>query len=161
GLVDADGAGGAEAMRLQKDHDRADGLLLLPTLANPLDAPPADALDLIQERRAFVDDLERPLAEDLDDLAGKVRADPLDQPGADLFPAPSGGGGGRGAQLLRFDLPAVTAVLAPGAVGLDVLPRHGAGHLADHRHQPAPPLRLDAQHREARFRVVERDALDD
>ena len=50
GLVDADGPGGADAVRLQEDHDVADGLLLLPALADLLDALRADALDLLAGR---------------------------------------------------------------------------------------------------------------
>ena len=38
GLVDAHGPRGADAVRLQEDHDAAHGLLLLPALADALDA---------------------------------------------------------------------------------------------------------------------------
>ena len=45
----------------------------------------SDALDLLQKRRAFVDDLQGAFAEDGDDLLGEVRADALDQAGAEIF----------------------------------------------------------------------------
>ena len=64
GLVDARGLARAEAVGVEEDHDVAHGLLLLPAFANRLDAIGADALDLFQERGAFVDDLQGAIAED-------------------------------------------------------------------------------------------------
>src|SRR5439155_574314 len=72
GAVDAHGPGGADAVRLEEYHDVADGLLLVPALADLLDAPRADALDLLEEARALVDDPQGALAEDLDDPLGEV-----------------------------------------------------------------------------------------
>src|SRR5262249_1754424 len=74
-LVDADRAGRADAVRLQEHHDGAHRLLLAPALADALDAARADPLDLLQERRALVDDCQGALAEDRDDLARVVPAD--------------------------------------------------------------------------------------
>src|SRR5262245_46146471 len=85
GLVDADGPLRAEAVRLEEEHDVADGLLLAPALADLGDPLRADSLHFLEERRAFVDDLKRPLAEDLDDLAGVARADALDEAGGEVF----------------------------------------------------------------------------
>ena len=62
-------AGGADTVGLQEDHDAADRFLFAPAFADPLDALRADALDLAQERGAFVDDGQGALAEGLDDLA--------------------------------------------------------------------------------------------
>src|SRR5262245_44246814 len=80
GLVNADGSCRSYTVRLKEDHDRAHGFLLLPALANPLDAPWADPFDLLEKGGAFVDDGESALAEHLDDPACKMRADPFDQP---------------------------------------------------------------------------------
>ena len=71
-------------MGLQEEHDGANRLLLLPALAYPLNTPRAEALDLLQEGGAFVNDVEGPDAEDLNDLAGKTWPDSLDQPGAQI-----------------------------------------------------------------------------
>src|SRR5262249_43686994 len=82
GLVDADGAGCADAVFLQKQHDAAHRLLLLPAFADALQAARADALHLLEKGRALVDDRQGTFAKDFDDLAGEVRADALDQAGA-------------------------------------------------------------------------------
>src|SRR5207248_325647 len=68
GLVDADGAGRAQAVRLKEDEDVAHRFLLLPALADLLDAAGPDAADVLQERRALIDDVERLGAEDADNL---------------------------------------------------------------------------------------------
>ena len=57
----------------------------LPALADALNAARADALDLLEEGRALVDDRQGALAEDLDDLAGEMRADALDEAGAEVL----------------------------------------------------------------------------
>ena len=120
----------------------------------------ADALDLLQERRALVDDLQRALAEDLDDLAGVVRADALDQAGAEILLDALGGVRRRAAQVVGLELLAVLAVADPGAGRLDVLAGDGARQVADDGDEAAPAARHDAQDGEARFGVVEGDALD-
>src|SRR4051794_12042290 len=48
-LVDAHGPRGADAVRLQEDHDLAHGLLFAPAFADLLDAARADSLDLLEE----------------------------------------------------------------------------------------------------------------
>src|SRR5262249_6913066 len=120
-LVDADGPGGADAVRLEEDHNGPHRLLLLPALADALDAARADALDLLEERRAVVDDLQGALAEDLDDLAGEVRADALDEPGAEVLLDAGCRVRRGGAEAVRLELQAVVAVLGPGAGSLEVL----------------------------------------
>ena len=57
----------------------------MPALAYPLKSPRAEALDLLQEGGAFVNDVEGPDAEDLNDLAGKTWPDSLDQPSRTLM----------------------------------------------------------------------------
>src|SRR5581483_11467769 len=84
-FVDAHRPAGADAVRLQKDHDVAHRLLFLPAFSNALDAARPNALDLLQKRRAFVDDLQRAFAEDSDDLLGEVRPDALNQTRTKIF----------------------------------------------------------------------------
>src|SRR5262249_4822761 len=145
----------------QEDHDPADGLLLLPALADALNPPRADTLDVAEKSRTLVDDGEGALAEHLDDLAGEVRPDSLDEAGAEVLDDPFDGVRRRGAQLLGFELRSVVAVLYPGAAGFHILAGNHAWQLADHRHGHTPALGLHAQHGEAGLWVVERDALDD
>ena len=160
GAVDARRPGRADAVRLQEQHDAAHRLLLAPAFPDPLDALRTDPLDLAQERRAFVDDRQRALAEGFDDLAGIVLADPLDQAGREVLLDPLGRVRRRGAELVGLELQAVVAVLHPGARRLDVFPGHGGGQIADHGDQVAAAVGLDAQHGKAGVGVVKGDALD-
>src|SRR5437764_12128077 len=76
--------GRADTVRLQEDHDVADGLLLPPAFADARDQLGADALDFLEERGAFVDDGKSAFAEDLDDAPCGRRSDALDEPGAEI-----------------------------------------------------------------------------
>ena len=60
GAVDPHRPTGSDAMLGQKEHDLANFLLLLPTLANPLEPLLADSLDVEQEVRGRLDDFESP-----------------------------------------------------------------------------------------------------
>ena len=94
-------------------------------------------------------------------LRAQVRADALDQPGAEVLLDALGGVRRRAAQLVGLELLAVLAVLHPGAGRLDVL----AGRRRWPRSRPRSPGRAGrAPGRAApqtRFGVVEGDALDD
>src|SRR5262249_58686081 len=123
-LVDSHGPRGADAVRLEKDHDAAHRLLFLPAFADALQAARADAFHLLEERRALVDDRQGAFAEYLNNFTCEVRADPLDQAGAEILLNPFHRVRRRGAQLVRLELEAVLAVVDPGAGPLDVLTRH-------------------------------------
>ena len=162
GLVDADGPGGADAVRLQEHHDAADGFLLLPAFADALDAARADALDLLQKRRAFVDDVEGAFAEDLDDLAGEVRADALDQTGAEILFDALHGVRRRGAQRRSaLNCRPWSRSCAHSPVACEVFAGDDGRQVADDGDQPALSLDLDAQHGKAGVRVVKGDPFDD
>ena len=72
-------------MALQKDHDVLDLPLFLPALFDPLHPNPSDSLYPDQRIRVLVDHIQRILPELLYDASGKFRANPLDQPGAEIF----------------------------------------------------------------------------
>src|SRR5439155_18958353 len=91
GLVDAGRPRGSNAVRLKENHDAAYGFLLLPALANALNTARTDPLDLLQERRAFVDNRQCPLTENFDDSAREVRSDALDEAGAEIASDALGG----------------------------------------------------------------------
>ena len=74
GAVDPDGPAEADAMLGQEEHDLADFLLLLPTLADPLDPFLADPLDVEEEVRGRLEDFQRPFLVDGDDLGGESSA---------------------------------------------------------------------------------------
>ena len=85
GPVDSHGPAEADTMLGQKEHDFADFLLLLPTLADPLDSFVADALDVEQEVGGRLEDFERPFLVDGDDLGGKFRPDAANCPGGEVL----------------------------------------------------------------------------
>ena len=74
---------GADAVAVQEHHDLADGLLLRPA-GDALEPRLADAVDLAQALRRLLDYFEDALAEPLDQSIRKVRADALDETGAEI-----------------------------------------------------------------------------
>src|SRR5262249_20200228 len=144
-----------------KDHDVADGLLLLPALADTLDTLGTDALDLAQIGRALVDDGESALAEVDDDLAGEVRTDSLDQARAEILLDAFCRVRRRRAQVGRLELLSVLRVGDPLPRRADTLSGDNlAGHRADDRDKAAPPRHLHAQDGKARLRIVKGDSFD-
>jgi hypothetical protein len=93
-LVDFGGIGRADPMALQEDHHTTNGLLVLPSLADHVDALLADALDLSQSLGLVFDDVQGLFTEVIDDASGDDRTDALDQPGTEIF----ANGMGRGQQ---------------------------------------------------------------
>ena len=89
-----------------------------------------------------------------------MRADALDQAGAEVLLDALDGVRRRGPQLVGLELQAVIAVLRPVARGFEILPSGHGRQVADDGDQPAPPLDLHAQHREPVLRVVKGDAFD-
>ena len=85
GLEDANGAGGADAMAVQEDHDLAHDLLLGPGAGDALGAHGADAGHLAQAVRLGLDNVEHFLAERLDHLLGVDRADAADHARAEIL----------------------------------------------------------------------------
>src|SRR5262249_29520617 len=120
GLVDAHGPRGADAVRLEEDHDATDGLLLLPALADALQSARAEPRDLLKEGRDFVDDLQRALAKNGNDFAGEMWADALDQSRAEVLLNALNAVRRRAAQRFGLELLTVLAVLHPAAACLDV-----------------------------------------
>src|SRR5947209_1492138 len=114
GLVDPDSPGRADAMRLQEEHDSAHRLLLLPALPDALNPARAEPLHLLQEGRTLVDDSQRLVAKDSDDLAREVRPNPLDQSGTEVTLDRLGRLWRRGFDLLGLELQTVFAVMDPG-----------------------------------------------
>ena len=88
GAVDADGSPRRDAMLGQEEHELADFFLLLPALADSLEPLRPDPFDMQQEVGGLLEDLQRSLVIDGDDLGRQFRADTADRPrGKILFDA--------------------------------------------------------------------------
>src|SRR5260370_1069854 len=122
------------------------GPLLPPALADLLDAPRADPLDFFEEGGAFVNHVESACAEHLDDLAGVMRADALDQAGAEILFDAFDGARGQDAQRVGLELPSELRIVHPLPGRLDELAGSSARRLPDDYHATALPAHLDAQH---------------
>src|SRR5439155_20602546 len=83
-LVDTHRERGRDAERVERCHDLANLPLLGPGARDPTRPDLADAVDLFQPVGARVDDVERLLAERLDDPRGVRRADSLDHAAAEV-----------------------------------------------------------------------------
>ncbi len=120
-----------------------------------------DAVDVGEAVRVGVDDLEGPLLVRLDDPAGQNRADALDHAAGQVLLDALDGGRRHGAEDFGLELLPVFLVDDPSPLGLQPLAGTDFRQRADHGHQLAVPAGLDAQHAEAGFVVVERDAFDE
>ena len=147
-------------MRLKKDHDGADGFVLLPAFADELNAARADALDLFEKRRTFINHGQGAFAEDFDNFVGQIGANAFHKAGTEIFFDAFKSLRRRAAQLIGFELLTVIAVAHPGAGRLDVFAGRDRRHSADDGDEAAPAARLDAQHREPGIGIVKGDALD-
>ena len=98
----------------------------------------------VRRSGVVVDDREGRLAEGVDDPPGHDRADPLDQPAAEVPLHPLERGRERGAVVERLELPAVLGVVAPPAVGDDRLAGREVGERADDGDQASSPCAAPA-----------------
>ena len=88
-------------------------------------------LTSLEEGRALVDDLQGAVAEDLDDLAGVVRADALDQAGAEVLLDALDGVRRRVRSSSALNCRPWSRSWTQAPVGLDVLAGDDAGEVAD------------------------------
>ncbi len=161
GLEDARGAQGAEAVRVQEQHDVAHRALLAPGGGDPLGKAAADALHLAQPVRAALDDLEHLVAEGLDQLAGQRPADALDHARAEVGLDAFERARRHDAQGLRAELEAEARIGLPAAVGADHLAGRHRRACADHGRRLALVRELDPEHAEAAVGIVEHHPLDE
>ena len=85
GFDDADAKGVGHAVRLEEDHDFAQGFLVIPGGLDGLRPSGADAIDFAEAARLVGDDVESADAELRDDLVGIGLADALDEAAAEVF----------------------------------------------------------------------------
>ena len=160
GSVDADGPPRGDAVLGQEEHQLADLFLLLPALPDPLEALLADPVDLQQELGRLLEDFQRLLLVDADDLGGDFWADAADRPGGQIFfDAFCRGRMGR-LQLVGPELRSMLLVDHPATAGLDMLSCRHRRRTADDRDQLGSSLDLDPQDGEPILRVVVGDSID-
>ena len=120
----------------------------------------ADAFDGSEPRGLPVDDVEDRGAERVHEAPGEVRADPLDEAGAEVLLDALDGRRRDRREAAGRELHAVDAVVHPRAFGLDELADRDGRGVADHGDRFAAAADQDAQDGEAVLLVVEGDAFD-
>ena len=135
GLEDPYGARGADAVRVQEDHDLADDLLIGPPGDDPLGPLRADAIDVSEPLRLRLDDVEHRLGKRLDQPPGVDGADPPDHAGAEVLLDAFDRRGRCRAQEARLELRSMRAVVDPDARSLNELAGADRRCVADHGDQ--------------------------
>ena len=157
--MDTNRAARAHTVRVQEDHDLPHGTLALPVLDDAAGAHAADAGDVEQAIGLAVDHVEHAGAEGRDELPGQMRADALDQAGAEIALDTFGRIGGRDTDPVGLELLPVRAVVDPGTGGVDVLADGDLRRVADDRRRLTSSPQGHAQDAEPALRVVIGDAL--
>jgi hypothetical protein len=160
GLVDFDGQPGGDAVALQEQHHLADVLLLLPGFGDGGRPLGPHAQRLPQPAGVFVEHAQRVGTEALDDASGGDRADPLDQPGAQVALDTLDGGREDLCAPLGLELAAILLVGRPGPLQPQTLAGVDLGQVADDGHQVGVAGGVKADDRVAGFLVIVGDALD-
>ena len=122
GLEDLDRIGRGDAVPLEEEHHLADLALLRPGRGDALLPDRPDARDLAQPPGRLLDDLERLLAERLDQPLREDGPDPLDHAGAEVLLDAGDGGGNDGLVPLDLELLAELRVVGPPPVDAERLP---------------------------------------
>ena len=155
GLVDAHRAGSADAVRMQKDHDLADDLLLGPGSDDALGPARPDALHLAQAAGGGLDDIEDFVAEGLHQAFGVDGADAADHAGGEVFLHALDRGWRRGFEELRPELQSMGPVVLPAAAGRHPLPSRDRRSVTDGGDEILMAAGFHAKHAEAVLLVVE------
>ena len=161
---DARGQRGRRAVRLEQQHDVADRALRGPGLLDLLDAPLADAADLTQPLRVFVQYRQARKAEGRNDALGEAWPDPVDQARTEVLLET--GQRARRDRHQCLDAKLFTVLRVLDELPSDTHARAGAngGERAHRGHGAATRAstfeRPDADHPEARRLIFVGDALD-
>ena len=115
-LIDTDGEGSADIVRLEELHQIAHALMLGPTLDDGHQLLLGDAGNFQQTLRLLIENPERIFAERLDDARRDALADALDQPGGQIQLDALGGGGEQAFKGIHLHLPAEAGVVHPPAL---------------------------------------------
>ena len=158
--IDAGGAARTDPVLGEEDHDFAHLGLLVPALANPLQSFRADPLQVQQEIRRLLQDLECAFLVEADDAGGQFGPDAADGPGCEIALDALGGRRMGYLQLMGLELLAVFSVHHPAPARLDMLAGGDRRCVAHDGHQVTPALGIHPQHGKAVLRIVVRDPLD-
>jgi hypothetical protein len=159
GLVDPYRQRGRHPNPLEEDHHLLDGPLLLPRGRDHPGALGAKARHLDQPTRLLLDHLQGGLAEVVDDPLGHLRADPLDQPRAEVTADSLNGGGQHRLVHLNLELAAVLGMARPPALQPQALAGLRPKQRTDHGQQVAGPPGSYPGHGVARLLVGVGDPL--
>ena len=160
-LIDTDGEGSADIVRLEELHQIAHALMLGPTLDDGHQLLLGDAGNFQQTLRLLIENPERIFAERLDDARRDALADALDQPGGQIQLDALGGGGEQAFKGIHLHLPAEAGVVHPPALDAQGRARLRAAHMPDHGDEIHLVLafRPDPEHRVAVFLIMEDHTL--
>ena len=128
---------------LQEHHHLLDRLLFLPGGGDQPGALRPEVGHLDEPLRCRLDHVEGGHPEVVHDLLGQLRADALDQPGAEVAQDALHRGGQHGGVVLDVELPAVLRVGAPPAAQPQRLAGLGAQQRPDHGDQVTPAAGID------------------
>src|SRR5262249_21726392 len=137
-----------------------DDLLIGPAGDDPIGAFRSDASHFAQPTRLLVDNVEYSLPKGANQLLGVDRSDTADHAGAEIFLDAFDRCRCGSLEEGRAELHTMGMVVDPGPTRLDELAGRDHRRVPDNGDQITLTSRLDAQHAEAVFRVVERDAVD-
>ncbi len=129
-------------MRLQKDHDLPDFLLLGPGPFDHFDSFSADTLYFRQPIHLLLDHLKGFLAEFFHNPFGHYRADALDKPGTQIFSNAIDGSRDLRMVVGYLELLAVSGVMHPFALHGDDLPHRRGRYVSHHGHQSSVAIHL-------------------
>ncbi len=160
GLVDPHRPRRADAVGMQEQHDLAHHLLLGPAGGDMSGPHRADAFHLAQAGRVDLDDVEHRLAEGLHQPLRVGRTDAADHARAEVALDALDRRRRRCLEEVGSELQAVRAVVGPGTGSLNPFAGRDHRSVTDDGDEVALPARLQAQHAEAVFLVMERHALD-
>ena len=170
-FINLDRQVGAHPMTVQEKHDLLDLLLLFPGGGDQPGPFGTDIRHFTQAPGLCFDHFQGLLAKMLHDALRQARANPTDQPGAQVTANARHGGGQGVFANLDFELQSVFGVVDPAAAQADILSWDQLRQVAGDGCQPliAKPaarprnltaLRAQAQHAIPIFRVIKRDTLD-
>jgi hypothetical protein len=158
---DADGESRARSVRLQKDHDVAQGALLAPSALDGCRPLLAEAIDFAKTRRSFVEHPEGLQTERFDDPLRELLTHSLDKPGREILLEPRERLRGKLDQRLCPELRTVRAVLLDPASDPDARPNRSGRKATDHSQPVRTAFDGDLDDSKPASRALERDALDD
>lgn len=160
-FIDADGAGGADSMGMEKDHDFANDFLFSPGVFDAFAAAGPDAVDFFEALREVLDDAEDFLAKLLDELLSVFGSDPFNHAAAEIPLDAFAGGGRNRAEFLGAEFEAVVFVVDPVTLGGEPFAGSDGGEGTDDGNEIAATLGFDLENSKSGFITKERDAFDE